>query len=174
MTADEIRDYGENNSLAYRLSSDGLLTYDADGNPVPGSGSGTDIAYNPDIVLGPEGSPRPADSTLHHELGHAENNAYGNNRGGETRTDGYHNEEEFQVIEGRPELERTTTLKIAAIPTAAPITETATPYPMDRRFHHRLREEDDPWLSRYAPASTQRRLLSWCGRWKRTARMRSP
>jgi type VI secretion system secreted protein VgrG len=99
MTPAEIAQYGKNNSLAYRLGDGGLLTRDGSGNLVPGSGSGTDIAYNPDIVLGPPGTPEPADAVLFHEMGHAEHNAYGVNRVGDTLGHGWDNHEEFQTIE---------------------------------------------------------------------------
>ncbi|HVJ90927.1 MAG TPA: type VI secretion system tip protein TssI/VgrG [Labilithrix sp.] len=99
-SAQEAIDYGTNNSLAYRNDANGLMTYDANGNPVPGSGSGTVIAYNPDIRVGASGNPAPADATLFHEMGHAEHNAYGMNRAGETMGDGWHNREEWQNIEG--------------------------------------------------------------------------
>ncbi|MBZ5712703.1 type VI secretion system tip protein TssI/VgrG [Nannocystis pusilla] len=100
-SAAEEATYGPNNSLCYPgagQNSDNALRYDADGNPVPGPGSDTQISYNPDIVLGPAGSPEPGDATLFHEMGHAEHNVYGTNRQWEGRTDGYENNEEWQTI----------------------------------------------------------------------------
>ena len=102
--AADIAKYGVNNSTATPQNpnwTNSRMTTDADGDPVPGAGTGTVIAYNPDLVMGPAGrETQPADSTLFHEMGHAENNAYGTNRQAQTRTDGYHNEEEYQTITG--------------------------------------------------------------------------
>lgn len=98
-TAEEAKKYGENNSLAYGYGGSGL-TYDSNGNPVPGPGSDSIISYNPDIVLGPNGEPEPADAVLFHEMGHAEHNAYGVGRGNEPMGDGWHNREEWQNIDG--------------------------------------------------------------------------
>ena len=99
-TAAEAAKWGENNSLAYRQGDGGLLTYDASGNPVPGSGAGTEIAYNPSIKLGPAGQEEPADAVLFHEMSHAEHNANGTNRAGDAMDHGWDNREEWQTIEG--------------------------------------------------------------------------
>ena len=99
-TAAEEAQYGANNSLAYRQSPNGLMGKDADGNPVPGSGSSTDLAYNPNIVLGPPGTPAPPDATLFHEMGHADHNANGVNRVGDPMGGGWDNGEEWQTIQG--------------------------------------------------------------------------
>jgi hypothetical protein len=101
----EAKKFGDDNSLNYALNPDkGALTYDKNGNPVPGSGSDSEIAYNPDIKLGPKGGPNePADAVLFHELGHADHAAYGTGRAGEPTTGplaGYENREEWQTIEG--------------------------------------------------------------------------
>jgi type VI secretion system secreted protein VgrG len=101
-SAAEEAQYGKNNSLCYPGAGQGdpnALGYDANGNPVPGAGMDSDIAYNPDIVSGPNGHPEPADATLFHEMGHAEHNAYGTNRQWETTGDGWENREEQQTID---------------------------------------------------------------------------
>jgi type VI secretion system secreted protein VgrG len=99
-SADEAKNYGENNSLCYPDAGDSGLHYDKDGNPVPGKGVGSTLAYNPDIQLGPNGHPEPADAVLFHEMGHADHNANGVNRGGEKMGDGWDNREEWQNIQG--------------------------------------------------------------------------
>ncbi len=98
-SAAEAAQYGQNNSLTYAHAG-ASLGYDAAGNPVPGPGSDTEISYNPDIVLGPNGSPEPGDATLFHEMGHAEHNVYGINRQGEALGGGWDNQEEYQTIQG--------------------------------------------------------------------------
>jgi hypothetical protein len=67
---------------------------------VANAGSPTEITYNPNIVLGPNGTPEPADATLFHEMGHAEHNAYGVNRQSEAMGGGWDNREEWQNIDG--------------------------------------------------------------------------
>lgn len=114
-TADEAAEYGNNNSLAYGYGGSGL-TYDADGNPVPGPGSDSIVSYNPDIVLGPNGQPEPADAILFHEMGHAEHNAYGVARGGEDMGDGWHNREEWQNIEGNVNQPGHSDIEIPGVP----------------------------------------------------------
>jgi len=99
-TAAEEARFGRNNSLCYPQGDGATLTYDASGNPVPGSGTDSVIAYNPDIVLGPDGSPEPADAVLFHEMGHADHNANGTDRAGEAMGGGWENREEWQNIEG--------------------------------------------------------------------------
>ena len=101
--ADDAKEHGTwNNSSAARKGNpdNGLIKHDADGNPVPNSGCPTEIAYNPDIVDGPAGSPAPADATLFHEMGHAEHNAYGVNQREEKMGGGWDNREEWQNIDG--------------------------------------------------------------------------
>ncbi len=101
-SAAEEAEYGPQNSLCYPGAAQGdpnALGYDADGNPVPGPGSDTEIGYNPDIVSGPDGS-EPADATLFHEMGHGEHNVYGTNRQWEETHDGWENHEERQTIDG--------------------------------------------------------------------------
>jgi type VI secretion system secreted protein VgrG len=99
-SAAEAAKWGENNSLAYSKGGDPMLSYDSKGNPVPGKGGPTEIAYNPQIQLGPSGTSEPADAVLFHEMGHAEHNAYGVNRANETMGGGWGNREEWQTIEG--------------------------------------------------------------------------
>ncbi len=99
--ADAAR-FGWNNSIATPTGTwqNSALQRDAAGNPVANAGSPTEIAYNPNIVLGPSGTPEPADATLFHEMGHAEHNAYGINRQSEALGGGWENHEEWQNIDG--------------------------------------------------------------------------
>jgi type VI secretion system secreted protein VgrG len=71
-----------------------------DGSRFHGTGTDSELGYNPDIVLGPRGEPEPSDATLFHELGHAEHNAWGVNRQHETLPPGWDNREEWQNIDG--------------------------------------------------------------------------
>ncbi|HEY0135940.1 MAG TPA: type VI secretion system tip protein TssI/VgrG, partial [Nannocystis sp.] len=98
-SAAEEAEYGANNSLAAATGDGAGLTYDKDGNPVPGSGSGSVISYNPDAVSGPAGHPKPADSRLFHEMGHAEHNSMGIRRD-DPMTGGWTDGEEYQTIQG--------------------------------------------------------------------------
>ena len=67
-------------------------------NGTPGTPSGSEIALNPDLSIGPDGYPE--DSVLFHEMGHSEHNLWGVNRHFEETTDGWHSMEEWQTIEG--------------------------------------------------------------------------
>jgi hypothetical protein len=97
--------FGPNNSVNNPLGNP-RGTYDKDGNLIPGKGCGSEIGYNPDIKLGPDGGPNePGDAVLFHELGHAEHAAYGIDRQNEdlsTHPDlgSYQNREEWQTING--------------------------------------------------------------------------
>ncbi|MFO0651688.1 MAG: type VI secretion system tip protein TssI/VgrG [Polyangiales bacterium] len=91
--------FGWNNSTTHPLSDGYAIRRDAQNNPVPNTGSSSEIAYNPDVNLGVVGHPEPHDATLFHELGHAEHNAYGVNRTSDALDHGWHNREERQTIE---------------------------------------------------------------------------
>jgi hypothetical protein len=103
-SAAEEAEHGKNNSLCYPGVNKGdaaALGYDPNGNPVPGAGKNAEIAYNPDLKLGPDGSAaEPPDGTLFHEMGHAEHDVTGTNRQWEKTGDGWHNKEEWQNIDG--------------------------------------------------------------------------
>jgi type VI secretion system secreted protein VgrG len=101
--------FGPNNSVNIaKDAGKAQLGYDKNGNPVPGSGSSSEIGYNPDIAIGPDGGPKePGDAVLFHELGHADHVAYGTERVGEKTLGprvpyvaGYENREEWQTIDG--------------------------------------------------------------------------
>jgi type VI secretion system secreted protein VgrG len=101
----EAAKFGENNSVNTALDgTNSKPSYDGAGNMVPGRGSSSEIGYNPDIKLGPDGRPsEPGDALLFHELGHADHAAYGIGRAGEATTGslaGYENREEWQTIDG--------------------------------------------------------------------------
>ena len=102
-TAADAKNLGANNSYAIPTGDwqKSYLTRDAKGNPIPNSGADSDLHYNPDIALGPNGrEAEPPDATLFHELGHTEHNAYGVDRQGEKMGDGWTDREEWQNIEG--------------------------------------------------------------------------
>ncbi len=100
--AADAAQFGWNNSIATPTGTwqNAMVQRDAAGNLVANSGAPTEIAYNPNIVLGPNGTPEPADSTLFHEMGHAEHNAYGVNRANDPMGGGWDNAEEWQNIQG--------------------------------------------------------------------------
>jgi hypothetical protein len=106
-SAEEEELLGKNNSVSNALGSEGNLTYDKDGKPVPGSGVDSEIGFNPDNQRGPNNGPfQPEDSNLFHELGHAEHDAYGTSRAHEEAPPGgdplhgYQDMEEWQNISG--------------------------------------------------------------------------
>lgn len=102
-SASEEALWGPNNSLTFpggALKGPYTLKYDESGSPTPGPGSGSELAYNPEAESGPAGHPKPKDALLFHELGHAEHNAWGINRGKEPMADGWTSREEWQTIQG--------------------------------------------------------------------------
>jgi type VI secretion system secreted protein VgrG len=102
----DIKKYGIDNSTATPTnpgagnSNYKKSTWLGLGGPEPGSGSGTEIAYNPDVKGGAAGTDEPADATLFHEMGHAEHNANGVNLRKDKTGDGWENKEEQQNIDG--------------------------------------------------------------------------
>ncbi|MBK8251554.1 MAG: type VI secretion system tip protein VgrG [Polyangiaceae bacterium] len=93
---------GPNNAAVYVDNFAASRVQTAPGGAmVPGAGSGSNMGWDPTITTGPRGGPaQPSDSTLFHELGHAEHNAWGVNRQHQPLTGGWTNREEWQNIEG--------------------------------------------------------------------------
>ncbi|MFO0607009.1 MAG: type VI secretion system tip protein TssI/VgrG [Polyangiales bacterium] len=92
--------FGKDNSFAFPVGGDPNAQGPAsDGSYVAGKGADSEIHYNPDIKLGPKGQPEPADAVLYHEMGHADHNMNGVNRGAE-RMPAYTDREDWQNIEG--------------------------------------------------------------------------